>query len=217
MLEEALGMTPADKAIFDTFIASRHPSGTPQKDELETPESKEEIGTSIFPIDEKGNPFMWNFQMKGAFKEKCGFLRMADKSLSKDLSAFKKRIDGLIFIQPRKIMLKIPEGAKMDYCQRSLRADTPQGPRVTVAKSLTVPPGTTFEFEIESLAKLMWPYIKEWLDYGIKHGLFQWRNSGKGIFSWEVISKTDEEDMTYIPPKPKSKDKKKEVVEAEVE
>jgi hypothetical protein len=29
--------------------------------------------------------------------------------------------------------------------------------------------------------------VREWLDYGKLRGLGQWRNSGKGRFSWEVL------------------------------
>ena len=29
--------------------------------------------------------------------------------------------------------------------------------------------------------------LEEWLDYGEMHGLGAWRNSGKGVFSWEEI------------------------------
>lgn len=29
--------------------------------------------------------------------------------------------------------------------------------------------------------------VREWLDYGMLRGLGQWRNSGKGRFTWEEI------------------------------
>lgn len=34
--------------------------------------------------------------------------------------------------------------------------------------------------------------VREWLDYGQLRGLFQWRNSGKGRFTWEEVPEDDE-------------------------
>ena len=30
--------------------------------------------------------------------------------------------------------------------------------------------------------------VREWLDYGAYSGIGQWRNSGKGRFTWEEIA-----------------------------
>lgn len=29
--------------------------------------------------------------------------------------------------------------------------------------------------------------VREWLDYGVLRGIGQWRNSGKGRFTYEVL------------------------------
>ena len=102
------------------------------------------------------------------------------------LKAYKKAIDGLIFVYPREIPYDL-HGLKMGYCERPLRASTPQGERVSIAKSESVPAGSTAEFEIECLDPSLEAMVRECLDYGTKRGLGQWRNSGKGRYTWEEI------------------------------
>jgi hypothetical protein len=74
-------------------------------------------------------------------------------------------------------------------CQRPLRASGPQGERVALAHSETVPPGSSIDFEIELLDESKWPVVKEWLDYGKLRGIGQWRNSGKGRFTYKASTK----------------------------
>ena len=63
----------------------------------------------------------------------------------------------------------------------------PQGERVSIAKSESVPAGSTAEFEIECLDPKLEDMVRECLDYGTKRGLGQWRNSGKGRYEWEEL------------------------------
>lgn len=73
-------------------------------------------------------------------------------------------------------------------CQRPLRAQTPQGERVSLSCSETLPAGSTCEFTVVCMVDDDIEIIKEWLDYGAYHGAGQWRNSGKGKFTWEEIA-----------------------------
>jgi hypothetical protein len=186
LLEEMLGTKPSDSKVFETYIASKHPSGVPQKDELESAAKCEERGSSIFH-KEDGTPYVEDYCIKGFFKEACGSLRNADGTKSKELKAYKTRIDGLIFTYPRFILAEMPTKTEIGVCQRPLRAETMQGPRVTVVSSETLPKGTTFDVEIHYLANSLLPLITEWLNYGRYRGLGGWRNSGKGRFSWKKI------------------------------
>jgi hypothetical protein len=95
-------------------------------------------------------------------------------------------------------MLKLPEGAEVGNCQRPIRVETAQGPRVALADSETVPAGTEFDVDIylmEPKAKKGKPTLEqcliEWFDYGALRGLHQWRNSGKGTFTYEVLGVSD--------------------------
>lgn len=61
-----------------------------------------------------------------------------------------------------------------------------------LAASEAIPAGAWVEFTITSLAdknkKVDWEdIIQEWLDYGKWSGIGQWRNSGKGRFTYEVV------------------------------
>ena len=78
-------------------------------------------------------------------------------------------------------------GLKMGYCERSLRAQTPMGERISIAKSETVPEGSTIEFEVECLDPKLEDMVRECLNYGRMRGIGQWRNSGKGTYLWDEL------------------------------
>lgn len=126
------------------------------------------------------------------FKDSCKALATAGKAgypggkHCAALKAYKKAIDGLIFVSPREIPYNL-HGLKMGFCERPLRAQTTMGERVSIAKSESVPAGATAEFEIECLDEKLEDMVRECLDYGAKRGLGQWRNSGKGRFEWEEV------------------------------
>ena len=81
------------------------------------------------------------------------------------------------------------EGGKIGVCQRPLRANTPQGERVALASSETVPAGSKMTFTITMLSDEHEGAVMEALSYGILRGFGQWRNSGKGRFKWTVKSR----------------------------
>jgi len=189
LTEEMLGTKAANPDVFTDFIASKHPSGTPQRDELDNAEHREEAGTTIFHRQD-GVIGIYDYQVKGFFKDACGALNRFDKEnragLEK-LSAYKTKIDGCIFVAPRFIPIQLPEGLKVGVCERSLRAETAQGPRVSVVRSETVPAGSSLIFEVSIMAKDLADYVQEWFNYGKFRGLGQWRNSGKGRFTWAEV------------------------------
>ena len=86
-------------------------------------------------------------------------------------------------------------GGDMAVCERPLRAETMQGPRVTLASSEEVPEGSTMLIKIKTMnigkADLQ-ALVREWLNYGELHGLGQWRNSGRGRFVWEELDDSGE-------------------------
>lgn len=185
LTEEMLGTKAANPDVFADFIASKHPDGTPQKDELDRAEHREEAGTTVFHR-ENGAPGIYDYQIKGFFKDACGAMNRFDKDARNGLdklAAYKTKIDGCIFVSPRFITIGLPEGGAVGVCERPLRADTAQGPRVSVCRSETVPPGSKIAFEVQILSKDLEPYVEEWLKYGALRGLGQWRNSGKGRFT----------------------------------
>lgn len=186
--ENLLGTASANPDIHKEFIASKAPDAPSREDEIIAlgVEAVEEKGMTIFPKLEDGTPFTYDYQWKGFFKESCSMLRRVDGTESKKRKAFKKEIDGLVFVEPRKIPLILPEGEEIGNCQRPLRASTAQGERVALANSETVPAGTTQEFDILLLDEKMEKVVVEWLEYGKLHGTGQWRNSGAGRFTCEI-------------------------------
>jgi len=75
------------------------------------------------------------------------------------------------------------------FKQRSLRAMTAQGPRVTLAKSEVVPAGSKLKFTLQVMegSKITEEVLTKLFDYGQLTGLGQWRNAGYGLFSYEMM------------------------------
>lgn len=188
LLEEMLGTASANPEIHSEFIASKAPDARSIEEEVAAigAAAVEQKQMTVFPRDEEGNPVMWDYQIKGFMKDVCKMLHDVKDSESSKIKAYKKVIDGKIFVNPRMIRLDM-HGGKMGVCQRPLRAQTPQGERVALASSETVPAGTTMEVTFFMLDPDAYEAaLLEWLDYGILRGLGQWRNSGKGRFSYVV-------------------------------
>ena len=187
-LEEALGMAPASKEVYRAFIAAKAPDAPTTEEEVAAYGVDEvaDAGMTRFPRSADGEPIMLDYQVKGFFKDSCGFLRRVKGTKSSKVTAYKKVIDGTIFIEPREIALKLPVGRECGVCERPLRAQTAQGERVALASSETVPAGTQIDFDVLLLNATDEGLVREWLDYGCLHGLLQWRNSGKGRFAWEI-------------------------------
>jgi hypothetical protein len=191
LTQELLGTASANPKLYGDFIQSKRPEDAATDDETATlPPVEEEIAknTTVFHRDTDGRPFLYDYTIKGFFKDACAMLRRSDDDapLSKKLKAFKKEIDGLIFVEPRQIVLELPDdGDKMGICERPLRAQTALGERIALARSETVPVATKLTFTILALKNLEGE-IREWLAYGVFRGLGQWRNSGKGRFTYEA-------------------------------
>lgn len=192
--EEILGTASANAEIHEQFIASKAPNAKSLEEEVAAVGVEEVVDKSmtVFPRNEEGKPILYDYQIRGFFKDSAGFIKKIGSNEYKTtkLTAHKKAVDGLIFVKPRMIELAMPEGSEITHCQRPLRAATPQGERIALANSEAVPAGTTCEFEIICLKDEHTDMVKEWLDYGEYHGIGQWRNSGKGKFHWELIEES---------------------------
>lgn len=201
LTEEMLGMSNPDYETQKDFIACNavnengEPDKTRSQEELDAiaeygeeaeGEELEARPATVFPRKD-GQPIMWDYQIKGMFKDFCGMLRRVPGTHSNKCAAFKKVIDGLVFVQPRAIPIQV--NGDMGRCKRVLRANTPKGERTAIAESETVPAGSTIEFIVlcQSNKEEDIKLVKEWLDYGQWRGMGQWRNSGKGTFTWEEI------------------------------
>ena len=198
-IEGILGTAPNNQEIYREFIASKAPDAVNAEDEIAAIGVDEftEKGMTVFPRDNDGNPILYDYQIKGFFKDSCQMLaRLTGKdengkkkkavNESGKLSAYKKIIDGLIFVEPR--MIPFEFDGEIGLCQRPLRAQTAQGERVALAISEEIPAGAQIEFKVLCFDEKHVPAVLEWLDYGKYRGIGQWRNSGRGKFSYEVLS-----------------------------
>lgn len=193
LTEEVLGSSPSNEELLASYIASKAPTDDLTAQEVDNIKAQAaEERTTIFPKTADGTPFIYDYQIKGMFKDSCKALATAGKAgypggkHCAALKAYKKAIDGLIFVSPREIPYNL-HGLKMGFCERTLRAQTPMGERVSIAKSETVPAGSTIEFEVTCLDQKLEDVVRECFDYGTLRGLGQWRNSGKGRFTWEEL------------------------------
>ena len=184
-VEPILGTSPANEDIYREFIASKAEDAATIEDEVAAlgAEAVAEKGMTVFPRMEDGTPFLYDYQIKGFFKDTCGGLRKVKGSVSAGIKAYKKEIDKLIFPEPR--CIPFDSYGEIGVCQRPLRAQTAQGERVSLAMSEEVPAGASVTFDIVCLTDDHVKAVREWLDYGRFSGIGQWRNSGKGRFTWE--------------------------------
>ena len=201
-VEPILGTSPNNEEIYRDFIGSKAPDAATIEDEVAAVGADEvaEKGMTVFPRDPDGKPILWDYQVRGFFKDACSMLsrltvkevdpatgkaKKTVKNESGKMTAFKKTIDGLIFVEPRMIPLNFD--GEIGICQRPLRAQTMQGERVALAMSEEIPAGATAEFTVLCLDPGHIKAVKEWLDYGSLRGIGQWRNSGKGRFRYKII------------------------------
>lgn len=182
--EPLLGTVPKDPEIYAGYVAGKAAlTDEALAEELTTVEKVEEKGwTGFHKLD--GKPILYDYVIKGFFKDACGMLRRVKDTRSSKIMAYKKIIDGLVFIDPRQIPINLSE--KMGVLERPLRAQTAQGERVALARSDTCPVGTTIEFDVLILGGVSENLLKEWLDYGRLRGLGQWRNGWYGRFTYKL-------------------------------
>ena len=187
-MEGILGTSPANKDIYRDFIGSKSPDAESIEEEIAAlgEDAVAEKGMTVFPRGENSVPFLYDYQIKGFFKDTCGGLRKVKGSASEKIKAYKKEIDKLIFVFPRHIPFDNVE--EITECQRPLRAMTAQGERVSLAISEEIAAGASITFRIECLTDDHEKAVREWLDYGKYSGIGQWRNSGKGRFVWEELT-----------------------------
>ena len=196
LIEEMLGTASANPELYEEFIASKRPEGV-DSDEVETLPTDEEVKkqTTVFHR-ESNRPFIYDYLIKGFFKNACSALRRVKGTKSAGLTAYKKIIDGLIFITPRKILILGPDGdsngeaPEIGICERPIRIQGPKGERVALARSETVPAGCVLQFTIETYDPGLRPNIIEWLDYGKRNALGQWHNSGKGRIDYVITGES---------------------------
>jgi len=185
--EPLLGTAPMDADVYTNYIAEKKADLTPDELNDEVDSLNEDKGVTGFHAQD-GRPFLYDYMIRGFFKDACGMLRRAQGTASSKLTAYKRIIDGLVFVDERRIFLELAE--PLTTLERPLRAQTAQGERVAPAKSECAPAGATASFTVTVLDDKSVPEttLCEWLDYGRRRGLGQWRNGGYGRFTYELTA-----------------------------
>lgn len=193
--EPMLGMSSANPEVHREFIASKSCDAKRIKEEMESLPAEDLIEKSmtVFPRDENGNAFLWDYQVRGFFKE--AFTALFDYCIPKMELPSKKLlsrytckgvVDAAIKVSPRKIVLC--PASELTLCTRPLRAETQKGARIALATSEQTPAVLEFDIEIQCLHQALEPIVCLALDMGTQRGLGGWRNSGKGSFTWEEVA-----------------------------
>jgi len=190
-----LGTLSGNKKVFTDFQANKHPEGT-QQEELDAIPLSEQIekGSTIFPRDEKGY-FIWDYQWKGFFKETIEALYHLSGNFTKEYQKkfgihpyrYKKTVDKLIMVYPRKCYFTMPEGGELSIYERPLRGQTMQGERICLTRSEMLPAGTVSELEIRWNNDALGEIIEHCLDSGKELGTLQFRSGGYGRFIWKQV------------------------------
>lgn len=196
-IESVLGTASNNKELHAEYIASHAPDAKSKEEEIDAVGVEEflEKQMTVFSRDKDGDPVFWDYQIKGFFKSACSALRRCKgEEFSKHsckLACHKKVIDQCIHVYPRQIKINL-NGGEMDIMQRPLRASTPQGERVALATSETIPAGSSIDVSILCMSDNFEDAVIEWLDYGIFCGLGSWRSASFGRFTWNRIKGDDE-------------------------
>lgn len=144
-----------------------------------------ERGTTVFHRLPDGTPALMSYHILGFLKE-AG--RVLNGKAGDGVRNLRYKVSANVTVSPRILPLNLPQGGGLDYLERPLRADTPTGPRVVVARSELVPAGTRLTCGLEVIrSEITQEVLQDLLDYGYTHGLGQWRSSGAfGTFRYEL-------------------------------
>jgi hypothetical protein len=187
LIDELLGTASGNPDLYGEYIASKAPKEELMNEEIEDFDADAMVDKAMtgFPRDEKQQPFLYDYQIRGFFKEACKFLKKVSDTKSSKEKAYKQKIDGCIFVKDRQNVINV--NGDIGICERSLRASTPQGDRIALSRSESVPEGSSVTFTVQCLIKSDLDLVDEWMEYGRLHGTGQWRNAGKGRFEFEVV------------------------------
>ena len=158
--------------------------------------------TTVFFFDQEsqlpmiGDHMVYGF-MKEAAENLCGMARAASGKTEKETILKSKTYTHSCLNRHVKCddeFIKFDRDIKRDenkdprYLQRSLRAKTPQGVRICLAKSEQVPAGASIEFtlRIQEGSPLTEDVLRKIFDQGEFIGFGQWRNAKHGTFEYEM-------------------------------
>jgi len=219
-VQPILGMTSENEALYDAHIRMRDKKlGVRAATLIPTEKREQELAAirlardevrqenaersrNLFPrstTDTNHPPIWYASQMKGFLKSSFEALLQTDKALWQKSKGcllnpynVKKRVDQLILVTPDEIIIHIPEGTGIGWCQRPLFRQDEHNSEVkksSMACSEEIGAGAWFEFEVTVLNSKYVPYIKDAFAYAQVVGFGGWRGSGdRGKATFEILS-----------------------------
>lgn len=104
LLEEVLGSSPSNEELLATYIASKAPTGdltTEEVDNIKAQNAEDRV--TVFPKTADGTPFLYDYQVKGMFKDSCKMLARLAMQAARlaQLSRHINRPSTVLFSLPR--------------------------------------------------------------------------------------------------------------------
>ena len=202
-IEEYLG-EPLSKDEWEKALSNNLKKDSPLFQML-----KEHRGHTVFARTPDGQPGVEEYTLKGAMKElasivcertktKLGFLNskqftasLLNRHMFIEFPGFED--EGISPFWANKECTEVKDverghDGKADGCTRSLRANTPQGPIVSIVTSERVTPEVYIRLNVLSfIDDVNLKTLERIFEVGKYFGYSQWRNSGKGRFTIERL------------------------------
>lgn len=187
-----LGTKAADPEVHSKFIAQKEREQA-SEDELSNAErtalelEDRKTGISVFHRNAAGQPIIYNYQVKGAIKALIKAARRNPESKSAKLKNSVGAVNENVFVEPREIVLELPEGVEVERLERPLRAQTMQGERMSLKCSESVPAGTKMRFSVATDIPGFDAILAEIWERTEYFFMGEWRNSGFGTAVVEEV------------------------------
>jgi hypothetical protein len=181
LINQMLGTVPKNRDVYTRFIESKRPPEVEGTAEIATVVDENSGWDGFHMLD--GHPIVYDYFIRGFIRHAGNVIKDFPEVKIKNL---RSKITDLVFISPRIIMLG--DNPEIGVCERPIRCQTAQGPRVSVKKSDTVPAGTVIQFQVKVLNEniISKKLLEQIFDYGQYQGLGEWRNGGHGTFSYKL-------------------------------
>lgn len=182
LTEQMLGTIPKQQDIYKAYIGTKTPIADDMLEEAQDIKEIEEKGWTGFFADNDGL-YIMNYMILGFIKEAGNTLK--DQAQIKNLRA---KLENFLFVTPRHLRFLNSDGTikiKPDgNLERPLRAQTAQGPRISLARSELVNAGTIIKFVLTLIPNKEFDQrlVKTLFGYGEYKGLGQFRNGSYGQF-----------------------------------
>lgn len=190
LTQQMLGTIPKQQEIYKAYIGTKTPLPNDALEEAKDIKEIEEKGWTGFFKNETEGLYIMNYMILGFIKEAGNTLKA-----QAGIQNLRSKLENFLFVTPRHIPFLDQSGnIKFEAdgnLERSLRAQTAQGPRISLARSEYVDAGTRLKFVLTLLPNKEFDetLVKTLFSYGQFKGLGQFRNGSYGQFNLKEFKK----------------------------